>query len=311
MDWKYPNPNPYPQPPSDQITSPETFQRRRQLLRTLPLAALGMALPKSLLAQQCNAEPAPPIDAAITPRKHATGYNNYYEFSTDKEAVRILAQRLTLSPWELTISGAVEKPITLDLDAIGKLCSVERIYRFRCVEGWSMVVPWQGIMLKDLIKLVQPLSKARYVRFSAIVNPKEMIGQRHPTLEWPYQEALRLDEALHPLTLLATGMYGDKLPPQNGAPLRLVVPWKYGFKSIKAVQHIELLTEQPTTTWQQAAPREYGFYANVNPEVPHPRWSQRREVPLGQTRKQPTLMFNGYAEQVAHLYTGLDLQQHF
>ncbi|MEE2730388.1 MAG: protein-methionine-sulfoxide reductase catalytic subunit MsrP [Pseudomonadota bacterium] len=314
MGWQYPI------PPASQITDPKVFQQRRRLLQTLPLAGLGLALPQ--LAQGSEACPAPsaahsivpPIAepaSPITPKKYATGYNNYYEFSTDKEAVRILARRLTLSPWELTLSGAVANPLTLDLDAIAKLCLVERIYRFRCVEGWSMVVPWEGVMLKDIIALAQPLSNARYVRFRAIVNPKEMIGQRHPTLDWPYEEALRLDEAMHPLTLLATGLYGASLPPQNGAPLRLVVPWKYGFKSIKAVQHIELLTEQPTTTWQRAAPREYGFYANVNPEVAHPRWSQRREVPLGQSRKQPTLMFNGYAELVAHLYQGLDLQQHY
>ncbi|MCK5789257.1 MAG: protein-methionine-sulfoxide reductase catalytic subunit MsrP [Ketobacter sp.] len=308
----------YRPPRPSEITPYSLFQQRRRWLRGLPVAALGLTLnpgawagPGSQPDDSCRALKLPDPGDQITPKRHATSYNNYYEFSTDKEAVRILAQALTLSPWTLTISGAVETPVTLDIDAINKLCVEERIYRFRCVEGWSMVVPWSGVMLSRIIKLAKPLSSARFVRFSSIVNPREMIGQRRPVLDWPYREALRLDEAMHPLTLLATGMYGQALPPQNGAPLRLVVPWKYGFKSIKALQHIELVAEKPTTTWQQAAPAEYGFYGNVNPDVAHPRWSQRREVPLGETHKKPTLMFNGYAEQVAGLYTHLDLNQHF
>ncbi len=302
----------YPHLPASQITPHSLFLQRRKFLRALPWAAAGLVLPRSLLAtEDCVSPPLPEFKSTITPKKYATSYNNYYEFSTDKEAVRILARQLTLEPWQLRISGAVENPVTLDLDDLQKHCIEERIYRFRCVEGWSMVVPWNGVMLKDIIALAQPLSKARYVRFSSVLNPKEMIGQRRPTLDWPYQEALRIDEAMHPLTLLATGMYGEALPPQNGAPLRIVVPWKYGFKSIKAIQNIELLEQKPITTWQKAAAAEYGFYANVNPQVSHPRWSQRREVPLGQTRKQPTLMFNGYGEQVAHLYAGMDLTQHY
>lgn len=302
----------YPQPKSFEITSEKAFNQRRSLLQAMPAFTLGMVYPSLLSAEnRCSQLSIPDFSTQITPKKNATHYNNYYEFSTDKEAIRILARALTLSPWTLTISGEVEKPLTLDLDEIRKGCIQERIYRFRCVEGWSMVVPWRGVMLADLIKQAKPLSSARFVRFSSIVNPKEMIGQRRPVLDWPYREALRLDEAMHPLTLIATGMYGADLPPQNGAPLRLVVPWKYGFKSIKAIQHIELLAEQPVTTWQKAAPNEYGFYANVNPKVPHPRWNQRREVPLGQTHKQPTLMFNGYQDLVANMYRNLDLATHF
>lgn len=302
---------PYPKPPPSDITSETLFRQRRSLLSAAPAILLATHSPNLFAGKECNHLSLPDYSSELTPKKNATGYNNYYEFSTDKEAVRILAKSLTLSPWTITLSGAVEKPLTLDLDAINKLCQVERIYRFRCVEGWSMVVPWSGVQLSDLIKLAQPLSSARFVRFRAHVNPKEMIGQRRPVLDWPYEEALRLDEAIHPLTILATGMYGSSMPPQNGAPMRLVVPWKYGFKSIKAIRSIELLTEQPITTWQKAAPNEYGFYANVNPQVAHPRWSQRREVPLGQTRKQPTLMFNGYEEQVGALYRNMDLATHF
>jgi len=301
----------FPKPLPSEITRESEFAQRRSLIKGVAGAVVMAGCSPSLLASSPPGITIPDYSASLTPKKNATGYNNYYEISTDKEAIRILAKSLTLSPWILRISGEVENPITIDLDALKKLCTEERIYRFRCVEGWSMVVPWSGIMLADIIRLAQPLSSARFVRMSSIVNPKEMIGQRRPVLDWPYQEALRLDEAMHPLTIMATGMYGSDLPPQNGAPLRLVVPWKYGFKSIKAVQHIELLKDQPVTTWQKAAAKEYGFYANVNPEVPHPRWSQRREVPLGESRKQPTLMFNGYAEQVAHLYRNLDMTKHF
>ncbi|MCG8316833.1 MAG: protein-methionine-sulfoxide reductase catalytic subunit MsrP [Pseudomonadales bacterium] len=299
-------------PKPSEITSKSVFDGRRGLIRALSVIAVGAAISTPVWsAIKCKPANYPKPDGAITPEKFATRYNNYYEFSTDKEAVRFLARDLTLSPWLLKISGEVETPLTLDLDDIRKLCVEERVYRFRCVEGWSMVVPWNGIVLAKILALAKPLSSASYVRFSALHNPKEMIGQRRPTLEWPYQEALRIDEAMHPLTLMATGMYGDMIPPQNGAPLRLVVPWKYGFKSIKAVQTIELLRDRPITTWQKAAPSEYGFYANVNPAVSHPRWSQRREVPLGQSRKRPTLMFNGYQEQVAGLYKHMDLSKHF
>jgi sulfoxide reductase catalytic subunit YedY len=308
----------YPQLQSFDITDQRVFQQRRKLLSSMSLGMLAAAAPPLTFATQQAASPqqCPTITLAtikdeITTKKAATSYNNYYEFSTDKEAVRFLAKALTLSPWTVSISGEVEKPLRLDIDDIRKYCQEERIYRFRCVEGWSMVVPWLGVSLSHIIKQAMPLSSAKFVRFSSITNPKEMIGQRRPVFDWPYQEALRMDEAMHPLTLLATGMYGENMPAQNGAPLRLVVPWKYGFKSIKAVAHIELMEQQPITTWQKAAPNEYGFYANVNPRVAHPRWSQRREVPLGQTKKKSTLMFNGYADQVSHLYSNMDLSQHF
>ena len=223
----------------------------------------------------------------------------------------MLAQALTIEPWTLPIRGAVEKAITLDMDDIRRQCQVERTYRMRCVEGWSMVIPWFGIELQRLLSLAKPLSTARYAHFISIERPSEMIGQRRPSLNWPYREALRIDEAMHPLTLLATGLYGMDLPKQNGAPLRLVVPWKYGFKSIKAVAVIELTEQQPSTTWIEASPKEYGFYANVNPNVPHPRWSQRRELPIGERKKVATLPFNGYADQVAKLYQGMDLNKHY
>jgi len=244
--------------------------------------------------------------------KQITHYNNYYEFSTNKEAVRILAQELTTDPWTLTIDGEVEKTITLDLEDIKKLFDEEeRIYRLRCVEGWSMVIPWNGIPLCKIIKRAMPTSAAKYVAFTSLKRSSEMIGQRRGSLEWPYQEGLQINEAMHPLTFMATGLYGADLPKQNGAPLRLVVPWKYGFKSAKAITHITLTREQPVSSWNQLTPSEYGFLGNVNPDVSHPRWSQRRENRIGELRKRRTLPFNGYAEQVADLYRGIDLSKHY
>ncbi|WP_246540346.1 protein-methionine-sulfoxide reductase catalytic subunit MsrP [sulfur-oxidizing endosymbiont of Gigantopelta aegis] len=241
-----------------------------------------------------------------------TRYNNYYEFSTNKEAVIHLAKVLTTEPWTLTIEGEVEKPIILDIDKILSSMPIEeRIYRLRCVEGWSMVIPWSGFSLCHLLKLALPTSKAKYVEFVSLLRPEEMIGQRIDSLDWPYREALRIDEAMHPLTLIATGLYGQDLPKQNGAPLRLVVPWKYAFKSIKAITHIRLLEEQPISSWSKAASSEYGFYANVNPKVAHPRWTQRRENRIGEIKKRRTQMFNGYAEQVAHLYKGMNLEKNY
>jgi sulfoxide reductase catalytic subunit YedY len=244
-----------------------------------------------------------------TPEKNATRYNNYFEFTTNKKHVHLVAKDFSPSPWELKIEGLVNKPLRLSMNDLPAVD--ERVYRFRCVEGWSMIVPWLGFSLSELLKQVEPKPEAKFVRFETVYRPKEMVGQRRPTLEWPYVEALRLDEAMHPLTTIATGMYGKPLPNQNGAPMRLVVPWKYGFKSIKAINKIELLSEQPETSWNKLAPAEYGFYANVNPSVAHPRWSQRREVPLGQLKKVRTLPFNGYADQVASLYEGMDLEHHF
>jgi len=243
----------------------------------------------------------------LTGLSDITSYNNYYEFSTDKKAVKILAQELTLKPWTLTVDGEVEKPYTIDADELTKFFgSEERIYRLRCVEGWAMVVPWSGFALSKLIERAKPTSRAKFVAFESLKRSSEMIGQRSSNLPWPYREALRIDEAMHPLAFAVTGLYGQPLPKQNGAPLRLALPWKYGFKSAKAIVHVQLTSTQPVTSWNQASPSEYGFYGNVNPEVAHPRWSQSRENRIGELQKRPTLPYNGYAEWVADLYRGLD-----
>jgi len=247
----------------------------------------------------------------ITPFKDVTNYNNYYEFSTDKYEPAGLAKNFKTRPWTVTIDGAVEKKQVLDVDTIIKMAAPEeRIYRHRCVEGWSIVVPWVGFSLSELINKAKPTSKAKFVEFTTIEDPKQMPGQRGRVLDWPYVEGLRMDEAMHPLALLCFGMYGDALPNQDGAPLRIVVPWKYGFKSGKAIVRIRFADSQPQTTWAEMSPREYGFYANVNPNVDHPRWSQAKERRLGEFLKRPTLMFNGY-DQVASLYTGMDLKKNF
>ena len=246
-----------------------------------------------------------------TPEHFVKNYNNYYEFSTNKEAIAILSQELITSPWDIQIDGLVHQPLTLSLNELNQFPKQNRTYRFRCVEGWSMVVPWSGILLKDLLARAKPKADAKFVRFESLLRPSEMIGQRRTTLPWPYVEGLRLDEALHPLTLLATGMYGEPLAKQNGAPVRLIVPWKYGFKSTKAIVKITLENEQTKTTWNDVSPNEYGFYANVNPDVAHPRWSQRRELPLGQFKKIKTLPFNGYENEVAHLYRDMDLSTYY
>jgi sulfoxide reductase catalytic subunit YedY len=241
-----------------------------------------------------------------------TTYNNFYEFGVGKEDPSELAHLFNPRPWTVKIDGMVEKPGEYDLDDFLKPHTVEdRVYRLRCVEAWSMVIPWRGVPLADVLSRAEPTSSARFVEFTTVVRPSELPGQRRPILEWPYVEGLRLDEAMHPLTLLANGLYGRDLPNQNGAPLRLVVPWKYGFKSIKSIVRIHLTDRMPVNTWQQMQPREYGFYANVNPEVDHPRWSQARERRIGELRRRRTLMFNGYGEQVAHLYDGMDLRRWF
>ena len=241
-----------------------------------------------------------------------TNYNNYYEFTTDKGGVASLSQRLTTSPWTVEVYGLVNKPKTYGIeDLLKNFTQEERIYRLRCVEAWSMVIPWTGFTLASLLKQVEPASSARYVRFETAYRPDEMPGLRSPFYTWPYQEGLRLDEAMNDLTLLATGLYGMPMPNQNGAPVRLVVPWKYGFKSIKAITKIELVAEQPSTLWNNASPNEYGFYSNVNPERSHPRWSQATERRIGEFNRRQTLMFNGYTEQVAHLYDGMDLNMYY
>ncbi len=247
-----------------------------------------------------------------TPLEKAVNYNNFYEFTTDKEDVSSVSMNFSPKPWQIMVDGMVHTPRVFDMDEIMKLVPLEeRIYRMRCVEAWSMVIPWIGIPLSRLIDLVEPMDSAKYVAFHTLHDPSRMPGQKKSVLEWPYMEGLRMDEAMHPLTLLAVGMYGRKLPPQNGAPLRLVVPWKYGFKGIKSIVRISLVSMPPPTTWMRSAPGEYGFYANVNPEVAHPRWSQATEQRLGDMRRRPTLPFNGYGEQVSHLYTGMDLRANY
>jgi len=242
----------------------------------------------------------------LTKEAAINSYNNYYEFSFEKDRVAGLARFFKTDPWSLEVGGLVGKPRTFDISDLLKFTQQERIYRMRCVEGWSMVIPWMGFPLAELLREVEPTAEARFVRFETVYRPEEMPGQRSNEIPWPYVEGLRLDEAMHDLTILATGLYGKALRPQTGAPVRLVVPWKYGFKSIKSVVRIDLVSEMPVSTWMALAPREYGFYANVNPNVPHPRWSQATERRIGETKRRPTLLFNGY-DEVAGLYEGMDL----
>jgi sulfoxide reductase catalytic subunit YedY len=241
-----------------------------------------------------------------------THYNNFYEFSTDKEGVAAAAANFETKGWQVSVEGLVGKPKIFALDDLLKISPPEeRIYRMRCVEGWSMVIPWAGFSLSKLLDVVEPTSDAKYVAFETLLDPKRMPGQSSDVLEWPYVEGLRMDEAMHPLTLLASGIYGRALPPQDGAPVRLVIPWKYGFKGIKSIVKIKLAATQPRTSWNEYAANEYGFYANVNPHVDHPRWSQATEQRIGESGRRPTLMFNGYEEQVGHLYAGMDLRANF
>jgi sulfoxide reductase catalytic subunit YedY len=248
----------------------------------------------------------------LTPKNDIANYNNYYEFSTDKYEPAKLAQALKTRPWTVEVSGLVKTKRKFDIDhLISMFPQEERVYRHRCVEGWSMAIPWVGFPLGDFLKQMDPLPSAKYVKFTTKYDPGQMPGQRYGVLDWPYVEGLRLDEAMNALAILATGLYGDELPKQDGAPIRLVVPWKYGFKSIKSIVKIEFVKDQPTTTWSAAAPNEYGFYSNVNPNVDHPRWSQKKERRIGEFFKRDTLMFNGYGEQVASLYSGMDLKKYF
>jgi sulfoxide reductase catalytic subunit YedY len=268
-------------------------------------------------AQQAQAEPealasGDELGDALTPYEAVTNYNNFYEFSVDKQAVAALAQSFTTSPWQVSVGGLVNKPKTYGLeDILARFTQEERVYRLRCVEAWSMVIPWVGFPLAQLLKEVEPTSDAKYVRFESVLRPEEMPGQKDAWFDWPYVEGLRLDEAMHDLTILATGLYGNPLPRQDGAPIRLVVPWKYGFKSIKSIVKIDLVAEMPVSLWMAAAPNEYGFYANVNPSVNHPRWSQASERRIGELSRRETLMFNGYEEEVASLYEGLDLRVNY
>ena len=252
------------------------------------------------------------VDEPETSLEDITHYNNFYEFSTDKEGVAPAAAGFETKGWQVSVEGLVKKPRVFGLDDLLKISPPEeRIYRMRCVEGWSMVIPWVGFSLSKLLDTVEPLSDANYVAFETLLDPKRMPGQRSDVLDWPYVEGLRMDEAMHPLTILASGIYGRALPPQDGAPLRLVVPWKYGFKGIKSIVKIKLVAAQPRTTWSAAAPNEYGFYANVNPHVDHPRWSQATEQRIGESGRRPTMKFNGYEEQVGYLYAGIDLRKNF
>ena len=314
---------------ASEITDKKVYLSRRRFMRGAALVASTAAtgvLYRQLLAPDVQrptpggaAAPGAPEGArdwglpgeAATPYRDVTGYNNFYEFSTDKYAPARRAKNFVTRPWTVAVEGLVAKPRVFDLDELLRLAPQEdRVYRFRCVEGWSMVIPWLGFPLSELLRRVEPLSSAQYVAFETANDPARNIPQTS-ALDWPYLEGLRLDEAMHPLTILASGLYGEPLPPQNGAPLRLVVPWKYGFKSIKSVVRIRLVERVPPTAWNLAAPDEYGFYSNVNPSVPHPRWSQATERRIGEFGRRQTLAFNGYADQVAGLYAGMDLRYYF
>jgi len=297
------------------VTPKQVYLNRRRFLKAGSAALGALAVPFTALSTaKLNGVIKGPFntDEKQTPRDWATGYNNFYEFGTAKEQPAQLSKNFRTSPWTVTIEGAVVKPKALDLDAVMKLAPLEeRIYRHRWVEGWSMVVPWIGFPLNALLKQVEPTAKAKYVAFQSLYDPKQMPQGRWAGIDFPYVEGLRMDEALHPLTLLCVGLYGETLPNQNGAPLRLVVPWKYGFKSIKSIVKIKLVERQPPTTWNLATPSEYGFYSNVNPEVDHPRWSQGTERRLGEFFKRKTVKFNGYGDQVASLYAGMDLRKNY
>jgi sulfoxide reductase catalytic subunit YedY len=319
---------------SSEITDKKTYLDRRLFMRAAALAATTAAT--ALLYRKLNSAPVEKpageklvtvsesvtderlregftVNEKLTSIEDITNYNNFYEFSTSKQGVAIASQGFATRPWAVAVGGMVNKPTTFDLDQLLKFPQEERIYRLRCVEGWSMVIPWVGFPLKKLLDQVEPTSQAKYVAFQTLHDPKRMPNQATGVLDWPYVEGLRLDEALHPLTILATGLYGETLPPQDGAPVRLVVPWKYGFKSIKSIVKINLVDVEPPTTWNIQAPNEYGFYSNVNPNVPHPRWSQATEHRIGESafRSRDTLLFNGYGEQVAQLYAGMDLRKYF
>jgi sulfoxide reductase catalytic subunit YedY len=305
-----------------EITSESLYRGRREFLRAATTlgAATALATGGVLSHRQARAAAKLPnvrksswtLEDALTPYQDVTTYNNFYEFGTDKEDPSARAGTLKVRPWTVKVEGEVKKARTFDLDELMKLAPLEeRVYRMRCVEGWSMVIPWVGYPLSELVKRVEPTGNAKFVEFTTLLDPAQMPGQKSPVLDWPYIEGLRMDEAMHPLALLGVGLYGEALPNQNGAPVRTVVPWKYGFKSAKSIVRIRLVEQQPKCSWELAGPREYGFYSNVNPKVDHPRWSQARERRIGEFRKRETLMFNGYGDQVAQLYAGMDLRKNF
>jgi sulfoxide reductase catalytic subunit YedY len=310
----------------DEITPAEVYYNRRQWLRGGLVA--GTAAATALLYRKLNGvelvetqtaelagvqKPAQyVVNEPITPLASITNYNNFYEFTTNKDGVAAAAAGFKTDGWKVSVEGLAHKPKVFDLDDLRRLSPPEeRVYRMRCVEAWSMVIPWVGFSLSKLLDRVQPMAGAKYVAFETLLDPERMPGQKTDALPWPYVEGLRMDEAMHPLAILATGIYGRALPPQDGAPVRLVVPWKYGFKGIKSIVKISLVATEPPTTWNRQGPEEYGFYANVNPEHPHPRWSQATEQRIGESGRRKTLKFNGYGEQVASLYAGMDLHEHY
>jgi len=299
-----------PDIPTSEITDESVYWNRRTFIRAAAGAVGAAALAgggASLLADTHRRD-----DDKLTPYKDVTGYNNFYEFGTSKDDPKRYAGALKTRPWSVAVEGEIAHPGVYDIEKLLKLFPLEEhVYRHRCVEAWSMVIPWLGFPFGKFIDRLEPTSRARYVAFETLYRPSEMPGQRTDVLAWPYVEGLRLDEARHPLTLLTFGLYGRMLPNQNGAPIRMVIPWKYGFKGIKSIVRIRFVDSQPPTTWNLYAPNEYGFYANVNPHVDHPRWSQARERRIGEFFKRPTLMFNGYGDQVAQLYTGMDLRKNF
>ena len=297
------------------VTPFELYKERRRFIKAGVAATAALGFPWLAQARLTLGKITPgpfSTDEEKTPYKDVTTYNNFYEFGTSKAEPAINSGRLVTDPWSVAVEGECDEPGTVAIEDILKNHALEeRIYRLRCVEGWSMVIPWVGFPLSDFIKRFQPNSKAKFVEFETLFDKKQMPGQRRRVLDWPYVEGLRMDEAMHPLTILAVGLYGEVLPNQNGAPIRLVVPWKYGFKSIKSIVKVRFRETRPLGSWEKAAPREYGFYSNVNPNVDHPRWSQRRERRIGEFGKRKTLMFNGYEDQVASLYKGMDLKKYF
>jgi sulfoxide reductase catalytic subunit YedY len=318
--------------PSSEITPPAVYFNRRAFMRAgvAAASAAGTGLLYRKLngmqlgsvdtakidglqaASTASASSGFRVDEAMTPLSSVVNYNNFYEFTTDKDAVAAAAAGFVTRGWQVMVDGLVHRPQVFDLDDLLRISPPEeRVYRMRCVETWSMVIPWAGLPLAKLLDHVQPMGDAKYVAFQTLLDPKRMPGQKTSVLEWPYVEGLRMDEAMHPLTLLASGLYGRALPPQDGAPIRLVVPWKYGFKGIKSIVRISLVETQPPTSWNRYAPSEYGFLANVNPHVDHPRWSQATEQRIGEAGRRPTLMFNGYEEQVGQLYAGIDLHANY